>query len=150
MVLNAQSQSDLVSDCSKHPSNVSMCSLPDRQQHTEHLPSVVRSTAATERGKLSVQAHSSRHGGGGEQRRYEKACGICIIKAVKITFIRAMRMNPRRQNLERLSLKHCGGRGQTWAFAVISPLWAGARRTFLTLEAQGDRDQRILRSRSRS
>lgn len=95
-------------------------------------------------GELNVQAHSSRHGGG-EQRRYKKACGICIIKAVKITFIRAMRMNPRRQNLESLSLKHCGGRGQTWAFAVISPLWAGARRTFLTLEAQGDRDQRNLK-----
>lgn len=75
----------------------------------------------------------------GEQRRYKKACGICIIKAIKITFIRAMRMNPRRQNL---SLKHCGGRGQTWVFAVISALWSVAKRTFLTLEAQGDRDQR--------
>lgn len=144
MVLNAQSQSDLVSDCSKHPSNVSMCSLPDRQQHTEHLPSVVRSTAATERGRTKC-ASSLFQTRGGEQRRYKKACGICIIKAVKITFIRAMRMNPRRQNLERLSLKHCGGRGPTWAFAVISPLWAGARRTFLTLEAQGDRDQRNLK-----
>lgn len=63
-------------------------------------------------------------------------------KAVKITFIRAMRMNPGRQNLESLSLKHCGGKGQAWVFALISPLWSGAKPIFLTLEAQGDRDQR--------
>lgn len=34
-------------------------------------------------GELHVQAHSSRHGGGGEQRRYKKVCGTCVIKVMR-------------------------------------------------------------------